>query len=1345
MDSAQYNLILASVTLSFNPLLLSTMGEGERDQTKRNAMKLLDDFKNSDRSIEASFQILQSPTPHVYTPPGQNTPYDSTPPMKLYALLALLHNLPSSYPSYKDNEKLQYRQAILSYISSSLTPSDPSTPVIQPQLSRLLSQITLLSFPSSWPTYISDLTSLLSSSRPSATVGWKSFIATIEDCCDGDFNIKIPQARRNDVLQGLHEISSQLLSLLHSFLDHHYKQHLASNDESTELLKLGLEVCCTLCKHMPVGWTLPDPNAVETSTTTASNPDFLSIYLHLLRESKSDVNLLAAKSLSNLTSRKLPPYMWERVIFELPTKLSEAQRILDGTVSLTGLLPLHREMSTILSSTISNNVAKITENKRIVPNPDPGYPLAVALNAFLDLMVQLMAHPVPEIGGRMINTWVLISRDPGIQKGPIISSRAQSLLEGYLKGSSKIDWDKVEDGSHSFAELYEEVWGDVEDYENWLMDIKGKLGILVRIVSYIASPLALTFLHKALASSLPTLDASSSLPIFADNVMQGAFKGQGNNVDAESIKIAGEIATILMGWETNSEPKIVMKIGFLESLSHYFSQSPASLPTSIMQLLNFLSYSPTDPLPEPVPPQVVVIRRKSGTALVSLGKANSHSLVQYVSELSTASSELLASNKLLPPQRIHLIEFLTCVSSAIQDHQEKTNFVASILAEPNNILTSDPTFHQMSSSPNGILQTLQIMPPPSLASITDPATVTATSKNFAKVFMAMNQLLSVGKRCDERAKSQLTHNLPEEAIPLSTLSTSDPFVPIWPSILSPILSILNSTIQIWTPSIRATLLNNELQRYALALSDEEAVVATQKTMEEVQTSGLVIKNTNKRKINLVPRWGGWLNELHNCPLQLLGLLASQRALYCPEIQHLYPNVISTFSDSNLKSMEHRHFIQLLKQFVEPLIYHTPLALYSTYLTTILGTILDHARWRLACTWKVINGKVGSVPPSSSSSSAAATDCSSGQGSDTWLETYYSYCGLFVGDLDETDSEAITEKIRTELSHCWADMVQSALALKGDWALTLANIAKEKDLKHKGHSKAVPGGYVTTTQKTNADGTIRTAEHEITEQLKTKRIDAMSHYLLFEPKVAAPLVQTAINLLSYPDAHTTRRCIKICHRVLENCAHIPEYANLFSQMFTTAVNQIVTEPKWMVGVEWDVIALIRDLYCRLVLGQALLPGGQGPGLQCEASSPLSLNSQVTYTQHRNVSSPRDGGGILPTPSDLPRHTLANLPGSGVEAVKKLEKHMTEKRAAKDQKNTIKDFLSRSASIIKKSEREGNRGEGVFGRAKDEESVLTLSDQVVKPQALASSKKKKKKKKGADAGVQDGDLGNLYGDL
>ena len=33
------------------------------------------------------------------------------------------------------------------------------------------------------------------------------------------------------------------------------------------------------------------------------------------------------------------------------------------------------------------------------------------------------------------------------------------------------------------------------------------------------------------------------------------------------------------------------------------------------------------------------------------------------------------------------------------------------------------------------------------------------------------------------------------------------------------------------------------------------------------------------------------------------------------------------------------------------------------------------------------------------------------------------------------------------------------------------------------------------------------------------------------------------------------------------------------MFETCVAQIVREPRWMVGIEWDVLALARDLYCR----------------------------------------------------------------------------------------------------------------------------------------------------------------------
>jgi hypothetical protein len=208
----------------------------------------------------------------------------------------------------------------------------------------------------------------------------------------------------------------------------------------------------------------------------------------------------------------------------------------------------------------------------------------------------------------------------------------------------------------------------------------------------------------------------------------------------------------------------------------------------------------------------------------------------------------------------------------------------------------------------------------------------------------------------------------------------------------------------------------------------------------------------------------------------------------------------------------------LFQFVEPLLLSTPFTLYTTYLTPLLGPILSHLRWRLDASWRVQGNKVGSSAPSSADSDAAARDCAQGAGSDAWYESYYSYAGLFCGDMDAIDNEACVDKVRREATHAWCDTMQSALALKGEWAMTLANLAKEGDPRKKGQA-----------QKTNADGTVRTANDAHVDALNLLRIDAMSQYLLQEEVVAAPVVMTAINCLVYPDAHTTRRAIKICHR------------------------------------------------------------------------------------------------------------------------------------------------------------------------------------------------------------------------
>jgi len=151
-------------------------------------------------------------------------------------------------------------------------------------------------------------------------------------------------------------------------------------------------------------------------------------------------------------------------------------------------------------------------------------------------------------------------------------------------------------------------------------------------------------------------------------------------------------------------------------------------------------------------------------------------------------------------------------------------------------------------------------------------------------------------------------------------------------------------------------------------------------------------------------------------------------------------------------------------------------------------------------------------------------------------------------------------------------------------------------------------------------------------------------------------------LEIPDAYTCRRCTRICHRILETVAWSTRYTPILTnQLFLIAVKNIVTEPKWMVGLEWEMINLLRDVYCRLVLGQILQPGGQGPGVQ-QLRDP---HNPIHFEQAKTADSPLQGGGILVAPSNVPRQILAGLPGLDERAVRDLEDNMNRKRSAKDQ--------------------------------------------------------------------------------
>lgn len=106
----------------------------------------------------------------------------------------------------------------------------------------------------------------------------------------------------------------------------------------------------------------------------------------------------------------------------------------------------------------------------------------------------------------------------------------------------------------------------------------------------------------------------------------------------------------------------------------------------------------------------------------------------------------------------------------------------------------------------------------------------------------------------------------------------------------------------------------------------------------------------------------------------------------------------------------------------------------THLEPIVAPIFEHLQHRLEKTWApVLDGETNQV----STKALFSADCQSAvslaaAGEDQWFTSYYARAGLFVGDLDTVTAEAAVEKGRVEITRTFSDMLQTALALKGDW-------------------------------------------------------------------------------------------------------------------------------------------------------------------------------------------------------------------------------------------------------------------------------------------------------------------------
>lgn len=423
-------------------------------------------------------------------------------------------------------------------------------------------------------------------------------------------------------------------------------------------------------------------------------------------------------------------------------------------------------------------------------------------------------------------------------------------------------------------------------------------------------------------------------------------------IRAQTRSSLSELANIIVCWNPTFLWLKFRRAQLLECLRHYWMHNSQTLLEGVDSLLKYIG-APDEwgettleaDGTERVSAETVSLRKRSSMALVAISKMVPDRLVPWLSQLSDATRNLLSTTDLMQTNRMHLYEFLSVVATAVEDPIQRANFIENVLADALNILQSAET-QQALASVDSFLASMGIAQAATYpGSVTDATNVKAVTDRFSRIFSAFNEMLSVGRRCHEAAKKRpnggvpSVNGIPDTGLPqgmsitdaadsltfpdegpvsIRDLSVDDPFVPLWPRILPPMLRMLDIIFKMWRPEQQTILLRDRVQRFALAISDDDAFMSRKTdgknggVFGEGGTAGSIISGTDRRDMNLAPRWSIWFNELRNSLLQMLGLLAGQRVLYAQEIAEFFPQFVAVVADpENLRSMEHRHCSQYL--------------------------------------------------------------------------------------------------------------------------------------------------------------------------------------------------------------------------------------------------------------------------------------------------------------------------------------------------------------------------------------------------------------------------------------------------
>jgi hypothetical protein len=1083
---------------------------------------------------------------------------------------------------------------------------------LRTKLAVILSEIAQRQYPQHWPTFLDDIVGLwISTTSPGQReVCIMCLEYLVQDCVDGDFNSTLPSQRRQDILSGLQARLAPLLQTCHAFLVQCEVQvksgDAAQAQEGTALGNAALRLVSALSV------------TAKPAEICAPSSDFGVLALQLL--SSPALQVEAVNFLHELTSQKLEPALF--------ASLLEAISSIQVTVlpsDLEDSITFQRVYAEAVYQLLGLNASVAMEASFLASER-----MVQVLGRYMTIMSQLLEQPSRRLAADVLNNWLRIFKEKAILHLPWAGAVMAHVLRVYLRKTHRILWNTESDEPEEEEAQVE--FNDFAEYNEFRNNFNCQLRLLADVAAQRFPLVAAQFLseevHKLLALCSsgggggagmvppPGYQAADSefvrtwdsILIMWGNIFT---KTQYNELETREPEVRRTLTAILeavLQWEPSScapegphrDTFIYLKVKAASDAAALLRLSAPHLNYTVQVLMG--SYGAGE-FPGVVPaPSLVKRNRSISASIAQLCDTCVAEILQQEAVVQAVAQQLVAwldRPDVSRDDQSSFREALVAISDKVADPEGKMNLLRTSLGGLLGYLQQMSESHFLDSS--ALLQA-------GSADLSQPA---GHARILDTTAHALGSLLSASRRVGHPLLplSVWTH---AQSVGLAELMKVFPFVSMWQGVFASLLVVSRAIHGIWDPVLRMSLSESNPLASGLYLPTVDNVrLRAWDGTDKAESAPFPTSAPVAAPLDVLQ------NDLAQCRQQLYHLLGQSclhKAFYASPLR---PQILSHLLLA-AQHMENTHLAYLMVRFVEPFVLNAP-PVYYREVGDFLAAFLPSVLTRLTVAW--------SPPPPSSAGVSTSLDPSlnarelyAAAQTNFQLVVFHfcslpqnsNYAGVGAEGLENARLSVVGELTRafcellSTLGLCRGYLSQAVPTTPGAAGNALgagagAGAAEESEGKGKGKGKgkghgnggAMQAGVKKPSKITPVALWEPEKDTDESREAQKQARRAALHHLIFgdeSSNVTAPFLQAVTVLLTLPDSGALKTGILLARAI---AAHAEKDSRLVpcvgKDFFSAALQALVMQHKWSAGLEWELLDLLQESFCMLVLGLELSPG------------------------------------------------------------------------------------------------------------------------------------------------------------